>query len=193
MADGGLLHIKGLSELQKLLDTLPAKIEKNVMRGALREGAKVLLTETTYRAPHKQAGLVSSLRVGTRSRGGTVTGYVKTDLFYARFVEYGTRPHFISVQDDEKPINKQLSFRRGQIVRASMTTVNRNIRSLKISGNFVGPTVHHPGAQPKPFMRPSLDTAGVTAIVAAGEYMKKRLETKQGLETAHILVEGDEP
>ena len=40
MADS--VHVKGLDALQKLLDTLPVKLEKNVMRGGLRAGMNVI-------------------------------------------------------------------------------------------------------------------------------------------------------
>lgn len=161
MAD---VHVRGLDQLFAELQRIPVAIEKNVMRGALRAGAQVLLAEATYRAPHRSAALVSSLRIGTRSRGGTVTSYVKTDLFYARFVEFGTKPHEI------KP---------------------RRAKSLFVAGWF-GLLVKHPGAKPHPFMRPAMDGAASGAIVAAAEYMKQRLATKQGIDTSYIMIEGDE-
>ena len=34
------IEVKGLAELQKLLDELPARIEANVVRGGLRAAAK---------------------------------------------------------------------------------------------------------------------------------------------------------
>lgn len=158
------VHIKGLDQLQKLLDTLPAKLERNVMRSSLREGAKVLLAEATYRAPAKSAALVSSLKIGTRSRGGTVTSYVKTNLWYARFVEYGTRPHEI------RP---------------------KHAKSLFIAGVF-GTLVKHPGAKPHPFLRPALDAGKTGAVIATAEAIKKRLTTKESLDASHIMIEGDE-
>lgn len=158
------LHIKGLEPLQRLLDTLPAKLEQNVMRGALREGAKVLLTEATYRAPARSGALVASLRVGTRTRGGTVTSYVKTDRWYARLVEYGTKPHEI------KP---------------------KRAKSLFVAGWF-GMVVQHPGAKPHPFMRPALDAGAQSAVIAAAEYMKKRLQNKESINTSHVMIDGDE-
>lgn len=158
------LHIKGLDALQKLLDTLAPRIEKNVMRGALREGAKVLLAEATYRAPSRSGTLVSTLKIGTRAKGGTVTSYVKSDHFYARFVEYGTKPHEI------RP---------------------KHAKSLFIAGVF-GTLVKHPGARPHPFMRPALDAGAQEAVIASAEYMKKRLATKESLDTSHVMIEGDE-
>ena len=71
----------------------------------------------------------------------------------------------------------------------SMRTINRRV--LKIGNNFVGPVVQHPGIAPRPFMRPALDGQGKNAIVATGEYVKKRLAKKHGLDTADIAVEAE--
>lgn len=189
-----LRHVKGLDELQKFLDLLPVKLERNIMRGALRAGMNVVKPAAQGKVRSVSGLLAAGLRVGTRARGGTVKSYMSArgpHGYIARFVEYGTRPHFISVADAEKPINRRLTARRGEIVRASMRTVNRYVRSLKISGRFVGPTVFHPGAKARSFMRPALDENATAAVVATGEYIKKRL-TKEGLNAAHVKVEGDE-
>ena len=192
-------HIKGLADLQKFLDVLPVKVEKNIMRGALRAGMNVVKPDAQSRIHNVSGALAKSLKVGTRARGGKVTANLRSRASRAEvpqnldlWLEYGTRPHFISVQDSEKPINRRLSNKRGRVVLASMSTVNRYVRSLKIAGRFVGPTVFHPGSQPKPFMRPALDAQARAAVVAAGEYVKTRLSTKHGIDTAHIRVEGDE-
>src|SRR3990172_10648780 len=94
-------HVKGLAELQKFLDQLPAKIERNVMRGALRAGMKVV--ERVAKANiHSVSGLLAEgLKVGTRSRGGTVTAYLKASgkhAFIAKWVEFGTRAHNIAAK-----------------------------------------------------------------------------------------------
>jgi HK97 gp10 family phage protein len=161
-------HVKGLSELQKFLDTLAPRVEKNIMRGALRAGMNTVKPVAQSNV-HSVSGLLAKgLRVGTRARGGTVTASLKATgphAFIARFVEYGTRPHVIRPKSGG--------------VMALGTGIFRS-------------SVMHPGARPKPFMRPALDSQASNAVVAAGEYMKRRLATKHGLDTAHITVEGDE-
>ncbi|MCR4331764.1 MAG: hypothetical protein NUV34_03535, partial [Sulfuricaulis sp.] len=52
--------------------------------------------------------------------------------------------------------------------------------------------VAHPGTKPHPHMRPALDSQAQNAVVAAAEYMKKRLSDKHGLDTADIVIEGDQ-
>jgi len=193
-------HVKGLAELQKFMDQLAPKVERNVMRGALRAGANVIAKQARLNVHGVSGELVSTIRVGSRVVGSTVIGKVVaggkrvgvfTRLgFYAAMVEFGTKAHFISVQDSQKPINKSLSDKRRKLVLASMTTINR--MALRIANRFVGPTVFHPGAKPHPFMRPALDGQAQNAVVAAAEYMKKRLATKESLDTSHVTIEGDE-
>ena len=190
MTDG--VEIKGLSELQKLLDTLPAKIEANIMRGAMRAGAKVLQAAAKAKAPRKSGKLADGLKITTRSRSGVVTASVKASgphAFLAPMIEFGTAPHLISVSDENKKINRRLSIKRGMVVKESMTTFNR--RFLVIGGQIVGKSVSHPGARAQPFMRPALDENAERAVVAAGEYIKKRLASKHGLDTQDIQI-GDE-
>jgi len=180
------IHVSGLAALQKFLDELPVKIEKNILRSALRKGAVVIMAEAKQRCPvglptneaaKKYGGypgaLRDSIRVGTNYRAGRVTASVKAggktkkqgDAYYAHMVEFGTRAHVIK-------------------------TVTRK-GSLVIGGRFVGRSVQHPGARPRPFMRPSLDGKAQEAVIAVGEQMKVRL-TKEGIDTADIVIEGDE-
>jgi len=145
---------------------------------------------------HKVSGeLAMSIRVGSRVKGSTVTAYVragnKKGVYYANMVEFGTKAHFISVQESEKPINIRQSIRQGRVVRASMTTVNRNV--LKIGNKFVGPTVYHPGSKSHPFMRPALDAKANEAVNTVARYIRDRLESKEGLNRyIDLEFEGDE-
>lgn len=178
--------IKGLSELQKFLDELPAKMERNVVRGGLRAGAKVVMDGAQSLAPvgepsatvarrygGRSGALRDSIRIKTGARGGKVTASVVVggkgkwgaDVFYARFVEYGTRPHWIT---------------------------SRKNGALSIGGIAFAKAVHHPGARPQPFMRPALDTYSGAAVIAAAEYMRNRLATKHGLDTADLSFEVEE-
>jgi HK97 gp10 family phage protein len=181
-----LVVVKGLSELQAFLDQLPAKMERNVVRGGLRAGARVVMGGAKAIAPMGEpsarnakryggrlGALRDSIRVKTGARGGKVTASVVVggkgkwgaDVYYARFVEYGTRPHWIT---------------------------SRNGGALSIGGMAFVKAVEHPGARPHPFMRPALDTYSGAAVVAAAEYMRDRLATKHGLDTAELDFEAEE-
>lgn len=175
---GGTVQIHGLAELQRSLDQLPAKIEANVLRGALRAGANVIADEARRLVPVNTGQLRESIRVSVRPfPGGKLVATVKAGgrfkvyasgkaikgaayktagaggkpayhaPFYAHFVEFGTARHWI------KPKSR---------------------KSLFIAG-LLKELVDHPGARPKPFMRPAFDTKARAAIEAMADYIRTRL------------------
>lgn len=174
---GGVVRIDGLAELQRNLDELPAKIEQNILRGALRAGANVIADEARRLVPVQSGQLKESIRISVRQIRGRIVATVKaggrfkvykggnaikgalykTDRgpgsvdyhapFYAHLVEFGTARHWI------KP---------------------RNRKSLFIAG-LLREAADHPGARPKPFMRPAFDSKSRAAIDAMAEYIRKRL------------------
>ncbi len=163
------INVTGLKELAQFLDELPAKIQKNVMRGSLRAGMKVVQEEakSTSAFADKTGQLRAGLKIGTTSRGGIVTASLKAKGkhgYIANIIEYGAKPHAITA---------------------------KNGGALSFGGGMVK-SVNHPGIRPHPFMRPALDGQAESAVVAAAEYMKQRLADKHGLDTADILIEGDE-
>ncbi|MEO8101333.1 MAG: HK97-gp10 family putative phage morphogenesis protein [Betaproteobacteria bacterium] len=176
--------VKGLDKLNEFLQQLPVKIEKNVLRGALRAGAKVIMARAKQNVPVSPpnsenarlyggyaGALRDSMKITVRARGGTVTASVKAggktkrggDAFYAHMVEFGTSAHLI----------------------------NGKLGGSLFLGGLFAKQVMHPGARPHPFLRPAMDAAAQPAVIAAAEYMKKRLETKEGLDTSDIVI-GDE-
>lgn len=184
--------VKGLDELQRRLDTLPATMERKIMRGALSAGARVIRNKARTYIRDRSGKLARSLRVSSVARGGKVTARVVAggrtrlgEVLYAMWVEYGTQPHYISVRESDKPVNPRLSARSGNIVRASMRTINRG--ALRF-GNTFADAVHHPGSRPRPFMRPALDSSHGEAIKAVAEYVKTRL-TDAGINSSSVAIE----
>jgi len=179
------INVKGLSELQKFLDQLPAKMEANVIRGALRAGAKTMLAAAKTAAPIGEpsdtnkrkyklysGALRDSIRISGRidKRDGKIIARVVAggkskkngaDVFYAHLIEYGTEPH---------------ALKKG---------------AKRKSGKYQDGSLH-PGIAPQPFMRPAFDGQSSAAIMAAGEYIKKRLATKHGMDTADVNIEAEE-
>jgi len=159
-------NLKGFAELAKALNELPEKIERNIVRSALRKAAKVIEQEAKQNVPVRSGKLRDSIRVSVRIKDGrplaTVTagGREKGQAFYAQFVELGTAAHAIQA----KP-GHALAIGGGTVVR-----------------------VEHPGARPRPYMRPALDASAAAAVQAFGEQVKRRL-TKHGIETPDIAVE----
>lgn len=172
--------ITGGRELDQLLQTLPTKMQKNINRAGLRAGAVVLREEVRNNVPVQSGDLRKSIRITSRARGADVSVSVKAGdsvAYYARFVEFGTRPHLIKVDDRDRGINR----RTGN--RLSITTINRQQRrSLAIGGTLVGPSVMHGGARPQPFMRPAVDSALPRAIEAITAKIRERL-SRQGLDS----------
>lgn len=159
------VHVRGLQELQTYLDDLPTKIQNNIMRGALRAGARVIAVEAKSRVKKRSRRLANSLRYNTtrdKDRSKTVA-YVRAGgrgrdgkrlgAFYAHMVEFGTTPHVIKA----KPNNPVGLF-------------GKHIRQ-----------VQHPGTRPQPYMRPAADYRQRDALRAVRDYIYNRL-TKRGVE-----------
>jgi HK97 gp10 family phage protein len=147
--------VLGGRALDEALKTLAPKIEKNIMRAALRAGVNVIKNEAKQEVPVKTGALRKSLKVSTKSKDGKVTAVLKADSRiapHAHLVEFGTRPHKI------KP---------------------RNGDALVIGGHVVA-DVDHPGSRPKPFLRPSFDSKAPQAIEAVASKIRERL-TKEGI------------
>lgn len=183
------VRVRGLAELQRALDTLPARMEANIMRGAIRVGSRVIAEEARRLVPvggpsaenerlyGGRPGLLrDSIRVtSARTRNGRVTamivagGKVKGsstgDAYYARFVELGTAPHIINA-----PPGARLNV-RGLFLRSVM----------------------HPGARKQPFLRPALDGQAQAAVQAMAEYIRKRLAVKHGLDVPAPEAEDSTP
>jgi HK97 gp10 family phage protein len=159
-------NVKGLRELDSFLSQLEPKLQRNVLRGGLRAGMGVVLPAAKSGVHSVSGELAAGLKLGTRYKDGVVMGYIKTTgkhSFLAKWVEFGTRAHQIRAKDG----------------------------SFYFGGRFVK-SVQHPGAQKKPFMRPALDAEAQPAIIAMAEYIRNKLSTKFGLDTAGIAFEGDE-
>ena len=164
-----ILSIDGGKELAEMLKTLPLKIERNIMRAALRAGARVIANEAKKNVPIKMGNLKRSIRTdSTRTKGGVEataraggrSGGKNKDksAFYAQFVEYGTAPHIIRAGDKKK----KLTFIARDGKKVSTTQVS------------------HTGAKAKPFMRPALDAKGNEALKAVTDKIRERL-TKEGI------------
>lgn len=156
------VNVKGMKELHEALQTLPVKLERNVMRAAINAGARVLRDEARMRAPVKSGELRAGIRVKSSNvKNGTITGGITTagtkakpGAWYAHFVEFGTAAHVIRA----KP-GKFLAFGGGLYTQ-----------------------VNHPGARAQPFMRPALDAKGQAAVQAVADKVRSALSTKHGID-----------
>ena len=173
------MTVTARSDISEFISSLVNGLEPKVARGAVRAAAVVIADGAIEECRSQE--VADSIQVSTRTDPGVVTAKVQTKgpgAFMAPWLEYGTDPHFISVDDAQSG---------GRTVRRINIMVKRG--SLVIGGKFVGETVHHPGARPFPFMRPAADTRQQAAIDAAGAYIGNRL-TKEGLAA---LAQDEEP
>ncbi len=159
--------VRGKSELRQFFAQLPEDIERKLLRGAGQAAIRVIADEARDRS--NSAEVEAGIKTKVRSDPGQVVAKVFVDGKWARSLavwsEYGTSPHFISVDDSQ---------RGGR----SVNRINKNV--LVINGQPVGTTVFHPGARPHPFLRPALDIKGVEAVAAAQRYINSRV-TKSGI------------
>jgi HK97 gp10 family phage protein len=168
--------VSGLAELDALLKKLPAVVEFNVMRGALRAGQKVIMDEAKALVPVDQGDLRDSIRISYRARSKKF-GWTRMHLiagnkkaYNAHWIEYGTasfytgrgrtvgKPYIIKAKDSQ---GKELKNKQKRA-------------ALRIGSKLVGQVIH-PGIKPQPFMRPAFDRASGQAITAAVTYIRTRL------------------
>jgi hypothetical protein len=168
--------VRGREEVKRFLDSLPKQIEDKLLRGAGRAGANVVADEARLRSISPEVTAAIGVKVSTKD--GTILAKVRVKgpgAYIAPWLEYGTDPHFISVSADQR--NGMTVGRINRVDKAARRAGTPEPgRSLKIGGSFVGGTVHHPGAQAHPFLRPALDTKEAEAIAAAQSYINARVK-----------------
>lgn len=92
------LNIQGLDRLVANLNALPERVSKSILRDVLKESAEPMRATASAKAPHGDPAapnLNASIAVMTSRAGGereaaVVVGPTK-EVFYAGFVEFGTR------------------------------------------------------------------------------------------------------
>jgi HK97 gp10 family phage protein len=162
-------NITGLKELQTAMQDLPARIERNIMAGAIAAGTRIILNEAKVRAPDQDIKKALSQRQKKGRKGEIIREvYIKQkkgmNLFYAKFFEFGTASYYTG-----KGRSKGAPYK-----------IPKRPGVLKIGENFVTGQVTHPGIKPQPFMRPALDTKASEAIRTMQAYIKIRLPMETG-------------
>lgn len=172
--------IKGGKELAALMQQLPVQMEKKLLRNAMAAGVRVLRDEARNQVPAKSGALRRSIKTSRDSKDGRIIAKVRLQgkhAYLGVFMEYGVRPHLISVADEDTPSRNTRHGSR----KVAIGTVNKMVArgSLKIGENFVGAYVLHPGHAAKPFLRPAMDTHAKEAVDAVGKYIGTYLQFGQ--------------
>ncbi len=149
-------NVTGLDDWLKYLDDSPRKMEMSVHIG-LEAGAQLIEATARANCPVGPPGsenvrlygcypgaLRDSIRITMVAKKGRVVASIRAggktanaDVYYAHLIEFsGAKPHIIRAAP-----GKSLNF---------------GGRSYK--------SVHHPGMQPPPFLRPALDANELAAI-----------------------------
>jgi hypothetical protein len=181
-----MANVRGGAATRRYMTQLPELLRERVLRGAARAGAKVIaggakerLGDRTADGPGGAKVMIADLvKVRVKLKGEVVRGRVLLHgpgAYVGRWLEYGTDPHFISVDPQ---------YRQGMTARRINKTITAGDESLKaslsINGKPVGTTVFHPGARKVPFLRPAVDTLEREALAAAQTYINARL-TRAGI------------
>jgi HK97 gp10 family phage protein len=162
-------QVQGLKELHQMLQQLPVRIERNIMRGAIRAGANVYRDAAKLAAPVDDGILKRSIKTGsTNVKKGRVVVTVGTDLYYARMVEFGTASFYTGTgRSVGKPYKIPKTSKSGKISK-------RKKKAVKF-GNVIVNNVTHPGIRPQPFMRKAFDGASDKAVSTFAQYVSTRL------------------
>ena len=157
--------VRGRDAVKRYIAETRSALETKVLRGAARAAGNVIAEEAKHRSISTEVDL--AIKVATRAEEGRVVARVQVKgpgAYLAPWLEYGTDPHFISVDDSQ---------REGRSVKKINSLTKKG--SLMIGASFVGATVWHPGARPHPFLRPALDAKEREAIQAAQNYINARV------------------
>lgn len=92
-------EVKGLEDLIAKLNSLPEKLEKKVIRSAVRKGANIIRDKARSYVPVDSGELRKSITVsGAKYKKGTIAFAIKPrknkkrgiTVFYGKFIEFGT-------------------------------------------------------------------------------------------------------
>lgn len=161
-----MVSVRGKSDVMRFIAQVPADVERRLLRGAARTAAKLVAAEAKERSVSSEVAAAIKVKVEDNDERVVAKVQVKgKGAYIAPWLEYGTDPHFISVDESQR---NGLSIRK-------VNERTKDKASLKIGGKFVGATVFHPGARPHPFLRPALDMREADAIRAAQNYINARV------------------
>lgn len=163
-----MVQSRGREEVRAYLRSLPPRIERKLLPGAARAGGRVIAAEAAENC--RSRAVAAKIETKVRRDDGRVVARIGVPEGWARslgtWLEYGTDPHYITVDDSQ---------RQGMSANRINRLARSEARTLVINGAPVGKTVFHPGAQAKPFLRPALDLRFNDAVAAAQRHINSRV------------------
>src|SRR5512139_94650 len=88
------VDIKGLKELQAKMAQVITDLHGRPMLEAMRDSTLIVTREAKQLAPVDTGRLRASINPDVQVQGDIVLGIVGSNVTYAPYIEYGTRPHF---------------------------------------------------------------------------------------------------
>lgn len=164
-------QVKGLAEMNEVLDTFEKKLRGKAIGVALKASGALFRDLIKELVPQNTGALRRSVRTRMRTKAGekyieVVAGgkrdtKTKRIVFYAHLVEFGVAPHLIEA-------------------------VNAHFLKLynALGGDAYVMKVNHPGMQMQPFMRTGIDMGFEDAVVAFRDALRDEL--KEALEAKGI-------
>jgi HK97 gp10 family phage protein len=126
-----MMHID-IEAFQASLNQRIDTIKQNVFDEVVKAGNEIR-NEAVMRTPVKTGNLRASWQTRNKKIGTGGEVIVYNNAKYWQAVEYGTKPHVITVKKKQVLANKK-------------------------TGQVFGKRVNHPGTKPKPMVRPALKT-----------------------------------
>lgn len=164
-----LVRVDGMAALEKALNELPEKIERNIVRAALRAGLKGMKEGAESMVPQRTGALKQSIKIRTKLvKGRPVAAVTVGDkkAWYAHLVEFGTGSFYEGT---------------GKSVGGPYVIKAKTKKGLGLPG-AAHPimSVTHPGSKAQPFMRPAFDAGNRQALEDFAAKVRQRL-TKEGI------------
>jgi HK97 gp10 family phage protein len=168
------MEVTGLAELSAALKQLPRNIGQNVLRGAVRAGAKVVSDAVVEKAP---------IYTGDDSR--IVPGVIKKSVYMKHIDDLSSEVQqvfFVGIRRGKKEKAKGrdafwwswVEFGHHVVPRAPKGGAKLSVRRAAV---LTGSSIV-PGSQyvlPHPFFRPAYAASKDKAVVAIREYLAKRI------------------
>jgi hypothetical protein len=168
---------RGRDAVARYIRDIPRTVEEKVLVGAARAAGRVIADEAEDQSVSQEVS--DNITVRTKASDGRITARIGVKPGWARsigiWLEYGTTPHFISV--DPSQLQGRSAARINRLEKTAKAEGGTGpAASLVINGKFVGETIYHPGARRMPFLRTALDSKEAEAIAAAQAYINSHLK-----------------
>jgi len=94
MADDWRIEVRGLREAQRKVEKIVKDLVGEPMLNAMRDATLMVQRDAKINAPVDTGRLRASITPGVRMAGDVVIGVVGSNVKYAPYMEFGTRPHW---------------------------------------------------------------------------------------------------